>query len=140
MHSHRLIPVDVHSDARGSLTVLDDLVDPEFVVRRVYAIRSVPVGQRRGGHAHRLLRQVILPLVGAVSVRVDDGEREHIYRLDDPAEGLFLGPMLWRDLYDFTSDAVILVGASEAYAPSDYISDHLLFRAECAARAAAVAL
>lgn len=133
MTRHRWVSVERHQDERGSLIVLDDSTDTELTVRRTYTIWGVPEGAIRGGHAHRELHQIIVPVTGGVTVVVDDGENEQTYRLNDPSRGLFLGRMVWRELQDFTSDAMILVGASLPYDPEDYIHGRDRFHDEYAA-------
>lgn len=140
MTRHRTVPVGLHQDDRGSLVIVDDTTDAELEVRRTYAISGVPAGAVRGGHAHRELRQIITPLVGGLTVSVDDGETEESYRLPDPGQGLFIGRMVWRELRDFTPDAVVLVAASAPYDPDDYIHDRDQFRDEYAAEAVLLTL
>ncbi len=131
--AHRLVPLQTHEDHRGSLAVLTADEAADFEVRRAYLIHSVPAGAVRGAHAHRELRQVLVPVTGSVDVEVDDGNETATYRLDDPSTGLYLGRMVWRELRNFSPDAVLLVLASDVYRPDDYLHDRARFRDEVAA-------
>ena len=137
MHSrHHLIPVQRHEDERGSLTVVDS--SDVFDVRRAYVISDVPRGAVRGEHAHREQQGVVIPLVGRFTVVVDDGEQEAEYVLDDPARGLFLGRMVWRELQGFSPGAGGWIVSSAGYDPDDYIHSRDAFRDEYAAEVVTV--
>jgi dTDP-4-dehydrorhamnose 3,5-epimerase-like enzyme len=133
-NGHRLVTLPSHVDERGTLVVIDDTVTPDFEVRRAYVIRGVPGTEVRGAHAHRELRQIVVPLAGSFTVSVDDGEQTAEYLLADSGVGLFLGRMVWRELRAFSEDAVALVLASDRYNPDDYINDLSQFHDEYAAQ------
>lgn len=99
-----------------------------FPVRRVYYLYNVPEGQERGAHAHRELHQLIVAVHGAFDVALDDGRERRRVRLDDSTAGLPVTRMVWRDLHDFTPDAVCLVLASETYSEADYIRTYEDYR------------
>jgi dTDP-4-dehydrorhamnose 3,5-epimerase-like enzyme len=126
----RLVDLPTHGDERGALTVVEAEADIRFVFRRVYWLHRTTCGVTRAGHAHRALVQCYVAAAGAVTVDLDDGVRRRSVRLDRPDQGLIIGPGLWRDLRDFTDDAVMLVLASEHYDEADYIRDHAAFLAE----------
>lgn len=137
MARHRLVPISRHEDDRGSIVILDSSTDADFKVRRTYAISQVPEDSVRGGHAHRSLHQILVPVVGRVTVDVYDGEVDETYHLDSPYQGLFLGRMVWRELRNFSSDAVLLVAASADYDQEDYIRDRNKFYDEYIAEVSA---
>ncbi|MFD1912947.1 sugar 3,4-ketoisomerase [Halodurantibacterium flavum] len=118
-HPH-LIDIRQHSDARGSLGVLegDDL---PFAVRRVYYLFDVPEGELLGEHGHKRLEQVFLCLSGQVDVTLHDGTRTHSFVLDHPARGLRVPPGMWRSLRFARPGTVVCVLASRPYEPEDYI-------------------
>jgi len=121
-------PILTRSDARGHLGALqegDEGVD--FEVRRIYYLYGVPEGQRRGAHGHRALEQIMIAISGSVDVIVDDGEERRRFRLDSPREGLRVPRMHWRELENFSPDAVCLVLASELHDEADYIWDYDAF-------------
>ncbi len=123
----RLLDFPGHADDRGALTFMESPKDLPFDIRRIYYLYDVPAGQARGAHAHRALRQVFIALAGSFTLLLDDGRREREYRLSSPRRGLYVPPMLWRDLRDFSPGAICLVLASAGYLESDYIRDYAAF-------------
>ena len=105
-------------DPRGKLSVID--FGEPFEIKRIYYIYDVD--SRRGGHKHKITKQILICLAGSCTVYVNDGEMENIYILNDPKVGLFLKPEDWHYMDNFAKDSVLLVLASEYYAPSDYIT------------------
>lgn len=112
------------SDPRGNLTVAEQNRDVPFDVKRVYWTYDVPGGGRRGGHAHKMLRQVIVAMSGSFSVTLDNGKEKQTFLLNHPWEGLLIYPGVWRTLDDFSSGAVCMVLASEYYDEADYIRNY----------------
>jgi hypothetical protein len=98
-----------------------------FSIARVYYLYNVPVDAERGGHAHRLLQQVIFALSGSFCVTVDDGSEKASFWLRNPRQGLCLGKMLWREMDSFSQGAVCMVLASRPYEEADYIRDYTEF-------------
>jgi acetyltransferase-like isoleucine patch superfamily enzyme len=121
---HRL---PLKRDLRGSLTVAEFPREIPFVPQRWFAVFDVPGSEIRGEHAHRRCHLFLVCVRGACSVVVDDAERREEFRLDHPTLGLHLPPMVWGTQYKHTSDAVLLVFASEPYDPGDYIRDYPTF-------------
>lgn len=119
--SHHAVPLRRHTDDRGSLIIADGGDALPFAARRMYAITEVPPGRVRGAHAHRALRQVFAVLSGAFTLRLDDGRGEVVVRMNDPARGHYVGPMVWRELDDFAPGTVCLVLASDPYDADDYL-------------------
>ena len=112
------------TDPRGNLTVAEQLSEVPFDVKRVYWIYDVPGGESRGGHAHRHCREMIVALSGSFDVTLDDGTERHTYHLNHPWQGLLVETGIWRTLDDFSSGAVCLVLASDAFDEDDYIRDY----------------
>jgi hypothetical protein len=102
------------TDARGTLTSVESGIDIPFEIRRVFYVHRV-VAPERGGHAHRDTQQVLVALCGALSVDVSDGQRHETHRLDDPDRGLYVPPMVYTRLHDFSKGAVLLVLADTHY-------------------------
>lgn len=117
-------------DYRGNLVAIEGMQDIPFSVSRVYFITNVPEGQRRGYHAHRALEQLLLCPHGSVKILLDDGERSEVVVLDSASKGLYVGSMVWREMFDFPKGSVLLVLASEHYNPSDYEKDYGRFKEE----------
>lgn len=123
---HRLL---VAADLRGSLTAGEFLSDVPFQPMRYFLVFDVPGKDVRGEHAHRQCQQFLICARGSVSVVVDDGRRSEEIVLDQPDRGLYVPPMIWAVQYKYSADAVLLVFASHAYDPSDYIRDYEDFQA-----------
>lgn len=95
-----------------------------FEIKRVYHLYDIPAGAERGAHAHRALHQFILPMSGSFDVVLDDGKEKGSFRLDSPSRGLYVCPMMWRRLDNFSPGAVCMVLASAYYDEADYIRDY----------------
>lgn len=111
----------------GMLSFLEAERDIDFPIKRVYYIYNVAPGERRGFHAHKKLQQVLICIHGSCKILLDDGTDKAVVELTDPAEGLLVGNAMWREMYDFSPGAVLLVLASEYYDESDYIRDYQQF-------------
>lgn len=120
-------------DERGALVVLDKQSGVPFVPRRVYYLLGTAQGASRGFHAHKKLHQIAVCIVGRCRMVLDDGAvREDVW-LDSPRLGVDLPPMTWREMYDFSSDCVLLVLASDDYDEADYIRNYSEFQRSCRA-------
>lgn len=122
---HRLVLVD---DIRGSLSAGEFAAHVPFSPQRYFMVFDVPGKDVRGEHAHRKCHQFLVCARGSVSVVVDDGEASEEVTLDAPNLGLYLPPMVWAIQYKYSSDALLLVFASDPYDPDDYIRDYDEFR------------
>jgi dTDP-4-dehydrorhamnose 3,5-epimerase-like enzyme len=112
------------SDPRGNLSFIEGDQHIPFDIKRVYYLYDVPGGSDRGSHAHKSLHQFIVAMSGSFDVVLDDGTRKHRFHLNRSYYGLYVCPMMWRDLDNFSSGAVCMVLASTHYDPSDYIRDY----------------
>lgn len=108
----------------GSLTAIEGNCDVPFEIRRVYYITGVPQNEVRGFHSHRQLEQILLCLNGSVKIRVKTPDEEEIIPLKEDSRGLYIGHMIWREMFDFTPGAVLMVLASEHYTEADYIRSY----------------
>ena len=116
-----------HGDDRGQLVALEEFKDIPFEIKRVYYMYDTGEKVRRGYHAHRNLEQILICIHGSCKVLLDNGtERKKVY-LEKPYEGLYIPNDMWREMYDFSPDAVLLVLASEYYDEDDYIRDYQQF-------------
>lgn len=113
-----------HGDERGQLTVLEEYKDIPFSVKRIYYIYGTKDGVTRGYHAHKSLEQIFICIHGSCKVRLDDGSEQKVVVLDKPNEGLYVSNAMWREMFDFSPDAVLLVLASKLYDESDYIRNY----------------
>jgi dTDP-4-dehydrorhamnose 3,5-epimerase-like enzyme len=115
-------------DERGLLAVIEGETIP-FAIKRVYYLYDVPSDAFRGGHAHKALQQLIVPLSGSFDVRISDSENEKVFSLNKPHKGLLIVPGIWREIENFSSGCVCLVLASAEYDESDYIREFKDFSA-----------
>lgn len=116
-----------HGDNRGQLIALEELKDIPFEIKRVYYMYETATGVVRGCHAHRKLEQILVCIHGRCKIKLDNGFETKVVLLEKPYEGLYISSNMWREMYDFSSDAVLMVLASELYDESDYIRDYQEF-------------
>jgi len=114
-------------DARGNLTFIEGGRHVPFEIARVYYLYDVPGGAARGGHAHKALHQLMIAMSGSFDVLLDDGRSQKKVHLNRSYMGLYICPMIWRELDNFSSGAVCMVLASERYDEADYYRDHSEF-------------
>lgn len=113
-----------HGDDRGQLVALEEYIDIPFEIKRVYYMYDTLEGVIRGGHAHKSLEQILVCVHGSCKVRLDNGYEKKIVPLERPYEGLYISHDMWREMYDFSSDAVLIVLASKIYDEQDYIRSY----------------
>ena len=125
----RLIRLPKHERENGNITVVENDIDLPFAVKRVYYLYDVPGGERRGGHAYIRNRELMVALSGSFEVLVDDGLGNiRTFRLSRSYYGLYVPAGLWREMRDFSTNAVAMILASEPYDRSDYIENFRQFR------------
>ncbi len=129
----RLLPLTARGDDRGLLVAIEGENDVPFAIARVYHVYATISGVVRGLHAHRALNQLAVAVQGSCNMLLDDGATKVSVRLDDPAVGLTLPPMVWHEMSDFSEDCVLMVLADAAYDEADYIRDYAEFTALAAA-------
>ncbi len=112
------------SDNRGNLVAMEFPKNLPFSIERIYYIYDVLKDKERGFHSHRDLEQILICLGGSVKIRVKDGTNEEIITLNNSNEGLYIGPMIWREMFEFSENATLLVLASKRYNELDYIRDY----------------
>lgn len=113
-----------HGDDRGMLVALEEYGDIPFEIKRVYYMYQTKEGVRRGFHAHKSLQQILVCIHGSCKVLLDNASEKKTVSLERPYEGLYVANNMWREMYDFSEDAVLLVLASELYCEEDYIRDY----------------
>jgi hypothetical protein len=123
----RIIHLPKIHDPRGNLTFIEGGSHVDFDIRRVYYLYDVPGGSERGGHAHRDLRQFIIAMSGSFDVVLDDGKDKKRVHLNRSYSGLYVCPMIWRELDNFSSGSVCMVLASNRYDEDDYYRDYAAF-------------
>ncbi|MBB3047304.1 dTDP-4-dehydrorhamnose 3,5-epimerase-like enzyme [Litorivivens lipolytica] len=120
----RLIELPKIQDHRGNLTFIEENRHIPFDISRTYYLYDVPGGGNRGGHAHKALEQLIIAVAGSFDVQLDDGSKRRTITLNRPYQGLYICPMIWRELDNFSSGSVCLVLASNLYDEDDYYRDY----------------
>lgn len=116
-----------HNDSRGMLVVAEHQKEIPFLVKRIYYIYDADKTTNRGFHSHKNLEQIYIAIHGSCKVTLTDGSDVETVCLDDATEGLYIGHNVWREIFDFSSDAVLLVLASELYSEDDYIRSYEQF-------------
>ena len=122
-----LIELPRIDDQRGNLTFVEANRNIPFDIRRVYYLYDVPSGVERGGHAHKALHQLIIAMSGSFDIHLDDGSSKKTIHLNRSYNGLYVCPMIWREINNFSSGAVCMVLASDYYDESDYYRTYNLF-------------
>lgn len=123
----RVIELPKVTDSRGNLTFVEGQRHIPFAIERVYYLYDVPGGSVRGGHAHKALHQLIVAISGSFDVLLDDGLKKKRFHLARSYYGLYVCPMVWRELTNFSSGSVCMVLASNLFDESDYYRDYDLF-------------
>ena len=125
-----------HGDERGHLVVVEGEQDIPFVVKRIFYMYGSDRNVVRGQHANRRSEFVLINVSGQSKIRVDDGlGNEAVFSLNRPHTGIYLPPMVWKDMFDFSPDSILLVLSSEHYDAEEYIRDHDEFVREVQAHA-----
>lgn len=114
-----------HGDERGHLVIVEGNKDIPFDIKRIFYIYGSDHDVVRGQHANRTSEFVLINVAGSSKVKVKDGKgSEMIFSLNRPHTGIYLPNMVWKDMYDFSSDSVLLVLSSEHYDPNEYIRSY----------------
>ncbi len=119
-----LIKFEVKGGDRGSLISLEENKNIPFDIKRVYYIFDTRPGVRRGFHAHKNLQQVLICVSGGCKIMLDDGKEKKEVELFSSANGLLLNSCIWREMFDFSPDCVLMVLASDYYNEEDYIRNY----------------
>ncbi len=123
----KMIDLPKIQDPRGNLTFVEGGDQIPFDIQRVYYLYDVPGGAERGGHAHKDLHQLIIAMSGSFDVVLDDGKNKKRVHMNRSYSGLYVCPMIWRELDNFSSGAVLMVLASNKYDEADYYRDYADF-------------
>lgn len=128
MNNVRLLDFQQWGDERGHLVVAEGGREIPFEIKRIFYMYGSSADVVRGQHANRKSEFVLINVAGTSKVRVKDGDgNEAVYYLNRPHMGIYLPTMIWKDMYDFSSDSVLLVLSNEHYDPDEYIRDYAEF-------------
>lgn len=120
--------LEVMGDDRGSLISLEGNKNIPFSIKRVYYIFGTQQQTVRGRHSHPNLQQVVVCVSGSCKFMLDDGSEKQIIELNTPSKGLFIGENIWREMYDFSPDCVLMVLANEHYNENEYVRNYEEFK------------
>ena len=128
MDQATLIPLPKNGDRRGNLSVVEQYNHIPFKIERAFWIYDVPGGETRGGHAYRETEELIIALSGSFDVVIDDGIQKRTFSLNRSYYGLYVPRLMWREMENFSTNALALVLSSTPYDASDYIRDYDEFK------------
>ena len=120
----KIIPLPRFSDERGDLTFIEQKNHVPFSIKRIYYLYGIVEGKTRGNHAHKRLEQLLVAISGSFDIILDDGVTKKKFKLNRPYYGLYIAPLLWREMINFSSNAVCMVLASDYYKESDYLREY----------------
>jgi len=120
---NKIIDIPKINNTKGNIGVIENDTIP-FDIKRVYYLFDVPSGAKRGGHAHKRLKQVLIAISGSFDVVLKNGKSKEIITLNRPDKGLLIENNIWRELQNFSSGSVCLVLASEEFSEDDYIRSY----------------
>jgi dTDP-4-dehydrorhamnose 3,5-epimerase-like enzyme len=124
----KIIDLPRINDVRGNLSFIEADRHFPFPIKRVYYLYDVPGGTERGGHAHKELHQLIIAMSGSFDIHLDDGHGKRTFHLNRSYYGLYVCPMIWREINNFSSNSVCMVLASDYYDEDDYYRSHADFK------------
>jgi hypothetical protein len=122
--SCRIVQLPRIEDVRGNLSFIEEIRHIPFAIRRVYWVYDVPGGAARDGHAYYTLEEFIIAVSGSFDVTIDDGNEEKVVQLNRSYVGLYVPPMVWRRLDNFSGNSIALILASRPYSEEDYLRDY----------------
>ncbi|SDM69851.1 FdtA/QdtA family cupin domain-containing protein [Bacillus sp. OK048] len=124
MKKYEILEFPQLGDERGQLVVVEELKEIPFEMKRIFYIYGTKGDVARGQHANRRSQFVLINLMGSCKVMVDDGQMNEVIVLNKPHTGVYLNSMVWKEMFDFSSESILLVLASELYDRSEYINDY----------------
>ena len=128
--NYRIMKFNQKGDDRGHLVIVKGLVDIPFEIKRIFYIYGSDAHVIRGNHANRRSEFVLINVSGKSKVKVNDGYKVEVIELNEPHMGIYLPKMIWKEMYDFSTDSVLLVLASEIYDADEYIRDYEAYQKE----------
>lgn len=120
----QILDFKVISDGRGSLISLEENRNIPFEIKRIYYLYNLNSQLVRGKHAHKSLKQVLICTSGNCSILLDNGESKFEVNLNSPDKGLVIDNLIWREMFNFSQDCVIIVIADQHYDEADYIRNY----------------
>ena len=128
MKRYEMLSFPQLGDERGHLVVVEGLKNIPFEIKRMFYIYGTLSNVIRGQHANKNSEFVLINLAGSCKIKVDDGINNEIIVLDKPHEGIYLDKMVWKDMYDFSENSILLVLSNFSYDGTEYVRDYIEFR------------
>lgn len=122
--NYKIMNLDVHGDNRGKLIAVESCIDIPFEIKRVYWIYDTIPEEQRGFHAHKDLEQIVVAVDGSCCFVLDDGKKRETVWLNRPDVGLYIGPMMWREMRHFSYGCKLMILASKYYDEKEYIRSY----------------
>lgn len=129
--NHQILKFGQKGDNRGKLVIVEGLKDIPFEIKRIFYIYGSDADVIRGQHANRNSEFVLINVSGTSKVKIDDGHTQEIVELNEPHMGIYLPKMIWKEMYDFSADSVLLVLTNTYYDASEYIREYDAYIKEC---------
>lgn len=123
MKKYKIIDFKELGDLRGKLVVVEGMKDIPFEIKRIFYIYGIRPDVIRGQHANKISRFILINLSGECKVKVNDGKNEEVFILNKPNQGIYLDRMVWKDMYDFSDDSILLALSDSEYISDEYIKD-----------------
>lgn len=123
MKKYKIIDFKELGDLRGKLVVVEGMKDIPFEIKRIFYIYGTRPDVIRGQHANKVSRFILINLSGECKVKVNDGKNEEVFILNKPNQGIYLDRMVWKDMYDFSEDSILLALSDSEYISDEYIKD-----------------
>ena len=123
MKKYKIIDFKELGDLKGKLVVVEGMKDIPFEIKRIFYIYGTKPNVIRGQHANKISRFILINLSGECKVKVNDGKNEEVFILNKPNQGIYLDRMVWKDMYDFSEDSILLVLSDSEYISNEYIKD-----------------
>jgi len=127
IEGYKVIDLPKVADLRGNLTFIEGNRHVPFEIKRAFYVYDVPGGAWRGGHAHKEMQELMVAISGSFDVVLDDGYAKETLHLNRSYHGLYIRPMVWREMNNFSSNSVCLALASTLYDETDYYYDYDAF-------------
>lgn len=121
--NYKLIDLKVNGDERGKLIAFEKNINCPFEIKRAFYIFDTKMNIARGQHANRFSEFMLVLISGSCKIKINDGIKEEIVTLDNPRTGLYLNKMIWKEMYDFSHNAILLILTSTNYDPNEYINN-----------------
>ena len=125
---YKILEFSEMGDERGNLVVIEGNQDVPFDIKRVFYMYGTDATMVRGSHANRKSEFVLINVSGQTKIKIDDGFSTAVVELNKPRMGVYIPAMLWKDMFDFSEDAVLLVLSNEHYDDSEYIRDYTEYK------------